>query len=70
MLVSAEPADSGEAAASLPSEQSPYLQVSKSHCDNAISADFVYYIHLEMSVCSSTYVFLVGLCYHAGFIWQ
>ena len=52
MLVSAEPADSGGAAASVPSEQSPYLQVSIPHRDNAISADFTHYILcvLEMSV--------------------
>lgn len=70
MLVSAEPADSGEAAASLPSQQSPYLKVSKPHRQRAISADFVHYIHVEMSVCLSTCGFPVGLCYHAGFVWQ
>lgn len=70
VCVSAEHADSGEIAASLPSEQSPYLQVSKPHLDNAISADFVYYVHLNMSVCSSTCILPVGLWYHAGFIWQ
>ena len=70
MLVSAEPADSGEVAASLPSEQSPYPKVSKARRNSAISAYFVYYIHSEMSVCSPTCCFPVGLCYHAKFIWQ